>query len=226
MKTEFLSNASHEMRTPLTVISVNVQTVMDILDDMGNSVNDPETNELLQTAQNEIMRLSRMVGGMLTLASMSENTERRELNLSWLLENGVETLRLNLSRRGNVIETDIERALTVFGNADLLTQALTNILQNAGANTENGTIRVSAKRGRGEITITIRDTGSGIPPEILPHVFERGVSTGGTGFGLYLCKTVIESHGGNVWIESGPGEGTAVYYTLPAYEGQFGGEKG
>jgi signal transduction histidine kinase len=225
MKSEFLSNASHEMRTPLTVISVNVQTVMDILDDMDGAVKDPETEELLQSAQNEIMRLSRMVGGMLTLASVSENTERQELDLSGLLQSGVETLRLNLDKRGNIIETAIEKPLTVFGNADLLTQVLTNLLQNAGAHTENGTVTVSAKREGGEITVTVRDTGTGIPPALLPRVFERGVSTGGTGFGLYLCKTVIESHGGKVWIESGAGEGTAVYYTLPVYEGQFGGGK-
>jgi signal transduction histidine kinase len=123
------------------------------------------------------------------------------------------------------LNTGSEKVLTIFGSADLLTQVLTNLLQNAGAHTENGTVTVRAKRDGGEITVTVKDTGTGIPPALLPRVFERGVSTGGTGFGLYLCKTVVESHGGMVWIESNPGEGTAVYYTLPVYEGQFGGGK-
>lgn len=223
-KTEFLSNTSHEMRTPLTVISVNVQTVAAILEDMVDIVKDPEAIELLHTTQSEIMRLSRMVGGMLTLASMSENVDRRELDLSSLLQCGSEILRLNLGKRGNTLETHIETNLSVFGNADLLAQALQNILQNAGAYTENGKISLKAKRTGGEIDVIVRDTGTGISPELLPHVFERGVSTGGTGFGLYLCKNVVEAHGGRIRIESEQDTGTMVHFTLPVYEGQYGGD--
>ncbi len=221
-KSEFLSNTSHEMRTPLTVISVNVQTVTEILEELA--VKDEEAGELLKNAQDEIMRLARMVGGMLMLASMSENSYRRKMDLSSLLLSGVEMLRLNLRKRGNVIETDIEKNLQVFGNADLLAQVLSNLLQNAGAHMENGIATVSAKMEGGVITVSVRDTGTGISPELLPHVFKRGVSSGGTGFGLHLCKTVIESHGGKIWIESEPGSGTVVFCTLPVYEGQFGGE--
>ena len=222
-KSEFLSNTSHEMRTPLTVISVNVQTVTDILDELA--VKDEEAGELLKNAQYEIMRLARMVGGMLMLASMSENTDRRKMDLSSLLLNCVEMLRLNLAKHGNVIDTDIEKNLQVFGNADLLAQVLSNLLQNAGAHMENGTATVRANMEDGVITVSVRDTGTGISPELLPHVFKRGVSSGGTGLGLHLCKTVIDYHGGKIWIESEPGNGTAVFYTLPVYEGQFGGEK-
>ena len=221
-KSEFLSNTSHEMRTPLTVISVNVQTVTDILDELA--VKDKEARELLKNAQDEIMRLARMVSGMLMLASMSESPDRRKMDLSSLLLNGVEMLRLNLGKHGNVIETDIEKNLQVFGNADLLAQVLSNLLQNAGAHMENGTVTISANMDGGVITVSVCDTGTGISPELLPHVFKRGVSSSGTGFGLHLCKTVINSHGGKIWIESEPGNGTAVFYTLPVYEGQFGGE--
>jgi signal transduction histidine kinase len=172
-----------------------------------------------------------MVGGMLTLASMSEsgqNADRRKLNFSSLLQSGADMLRLNLAKRGNTVETDIEPGLSVFGSADLLAQVLANLLQNAGAHTENGTVTISAKREGNNINVKVRDTGTGIPPELLPRVFERGVSgkfgaSGGTGLGLYLCKTGGESHGGRIWIESAPGGGTAVFFTLPVYEGQFGG---
>lgn len=224
-KIEFLANASHEMRTPLTVTSVNVQTVMDILDDAKDMVGYLEVIKLLRNAQNEIMRLSRMVGGMLTLASMSENVDKQQLNLSQLLQSTVEMLCLNSSKYGNYMKSDIESNLCVFGNADLLMQVVLNILQNAEAHTKNDIITISAKKHSNVIIVTVRDNGVGIPPDILSRVFERGISTGGTGYGLYLCKAVVESHGGEIWIESELGSGTTVYYTLPYYEGQLGGAK-
>lgn len=101
---------------------------------------------------------------------------------------------------------------------------MANILQNVAAHTRQGDVTLRAGKVGHEVLVTVKDTGDGISAELLPHVFERGVSTGGTGFGLYLCKTVVESHGGRIWIESAPGSGTVVNLALPTYEGQFGGE--
>lgn len=223
-KTEFLSNTSHEMRTPLTVISVNVQTVAEILEDMGETMRDGEATELLQNAQQEIMRLARMVGGTLTLAAISENTDRQALDFSTLLRSSVEMFSLHLQKRGNTLTEEIAGGLTVFGSADLLAQVMANLLQNAAAHTRQGEVTLQAEKEGHDVLVTVKDTGDGISAELLPHVFERGVSTGGTGFGLYLCKTVVESHGGRIWIESEPGSGTAVIFALPTYEGQYGGE--
>jgi len=224
-KTEFLSNTSHEMRTPLTVISVNIQTVAEILEDMDEAVKDGEAAELLQSAQQEIMRLARMVGGTLTLAAMSENTDKQAVDFSTLLRSSTEMFTLHLQKRGNTLISKIAEGLTVFGNADLLAQVVANLLQNAGAYTQQGEITLKAKKAGHEILITVTDTGAGISAELLPHVFERGVSAGGTGFGLYLCKAIVESHGGRIWIESKHGSGTVVNLALPTYEGQFGGER-
>ncbi len=223
-KTEFLSNTSHEMRTPLTVISVNVQTAAEILEDMDEAVKDAEAAELLQNAQQEIMRLARMVGGMLNLASMSENTEKQAVNFSTLLRSSTEMFSLHLQKRGNILKADIAQGLNVFGNADLLAQVVANLLQNAAIHTEQGEIILGTEKIGHEVLVMVSDTGTGIPAELLPHVFERGISTEGTGFGLYLCKTVVESHGGRIWIESAQGSGTTVTFALPTYEGQFGGE--
>ena len=228
-KTEFLANASHEMRTPLTVISVNIQVVSGILKHMGEASLDPKAAELLSDAQSEIMRLARMVGGMLTLASISESTEKSRTDLTVLLQSTADMLRLLLAKRGNELEIEISDGLTVFGDADLLSQVAVNLIQNAHAHTEHDIIRLCARKESGTITVMVNDNGSGIPSGLLPHVFERGVSgkdgaDGGTGFGLFLCKTVVESHGGRIWAESEYGKGTAVHFTLPVYEGQYGGE--
>ena len=224
-KTEFLSNTSHEMRTPLTVISVNIQTVAEILEDIGEAVKDGEAMELLQNAQQEIMRLARMVGGTLTLAAMSENTDKHALDFSTLLYSSVKMFSLHLQKRDNTLITEIDEGLTVFGNADLLAQVMANLLQNSAAYTRQGEVILRAEKSGHEILVTVKDTGDGISAQLLPHVFERGISTGGTGFGLYLCKMVVESHGGHIWIESKPGSGTTVILALPTYEGQYGGER-
>ncbi len=224
MKTEFLANTSHEMRTPLTVMSVGIQTAVEILTDGEMTPENKETIGLLNDAQSEIIRLSRMVGGMLSLNSLQANTGKVRLNFSKLLKNTSDMLGLILSKRGNKLKTDIEDNLIIYGDADLLSQALINIIQNANAHTTSDTIFLSAKTEKDKITVCLQDNGCGIAPELLPHVFERGVSDGGTGVGLYLCKTILQSHGGDIWIESEQGKGTQVYFYLPIYEGQYGGE--
>jgi len=222
-KTKFLTNSSHEMRTPLTIISVNVQNVIDALSD--TIYQNSEITELLTDTQGEIMRLSRMVGGMLTLASTSEAIERRKLDIAEILLATSNMLKVRVNHQGNRLEITTEEDLLVFGDADLLFQAITNLIVNADKHTINDTIRLNAERKEGIITITVADSGTGIVPELLPRVFERGVTDGtGTGYGLYLCKVVVESHGGKIWINSKPGKGTVVHIVLPNYEGQVGGD--
>ncbi len=223
-KTEFLANTSHEMRTPLTVISVNVQTVMRMLQRAEQLEADDDVSELLMDAQEEIMRLSRMVGGMLSLGSFSEATERHKIDFATLLTGVSDMLRLVLHKRGNQIHIQRSENLFVFCDADLISQVLINLIQNASRHTEQDTIKVTAVADGGQILVSVRDHGSGISADLLPRVFERGVSEGGTGFGLYLSKVVVESHGGSIWIESTEGQGTCVYFTVPVYQGQF--EKG
>jgi signal transduction histidine kinase len=204
---------------------VNIQKVMYILEDMERASDNPEATRLLTDAQGEIMRLSRMVGGMLTLASISENPERRKTDFTALLQSASNVLELFLQKRGNRLETELAENLMVFCDSDLLSQVIVNLLQNAHGHTENDAILLRAVLEKGKITVTVRDNGTGIAPDLLPRVFERGVSDGGgTGVRLYLCKTVIESHGGAIWIDSTPGAGTIVRFTLPVYEGQYGGD--
>lgn len=223
-KTQFLANASHEMRTPLTVISVNVQTVMGLLKRMDSVTEDAEAQGLLQDAQAEIMRLSRMVDGMLSLNAIADSAEKQKIDFSGLLGNTAEMMRLLLGKQGNEFVVEIPRDLMVFGSTDLLSQVVINLLQNATTHTKNGVISLQAAQTGGEITVTVSDNGSGISPELLRHVFERGVSEGGTGMGLYISKTVVESHGGRIQIESHEGSSTTATFTLPVYQGQFGGE--
>jgi signal transduction histidine kinase len=234
-KTEFISQVSHEMRAPLAAVSVNVQTARELLDAPeatgrpwgAGGLQGPEDPpgpegagafELLESAQAEIMRLARMVGGMLTLASMSEGAGMRRLDVSGLLLGGAEAMRPSLARRGNGLATEIEPGLAVLGVADLLAQVEANLMTNANAHTANGTVTVRAARRAGEIVVSVSDTGAGVDPALLPRIFERGVTDGGTGLGLYLCRSIVELHGGRIWVESEPGRGTTASFAFP--EGQ------
>ena len=87
--------------------------------------------------------------------------------------------------------------------------------------TQDGDITLEAFVEKNYITVCIRDTGEGVQPELLPRVFERGVSgKGGKGYGLSICKTIVEAHGGDIEVESEQGKGTAVTFTIPVYSGQ------
>jgi signal transduction histidine kinase len=109
----------------------------------------------------------------------------------------------------------------------MLLQVIYNIMGNASKHTQNGEITVSLNRAAGGLEAAIRDTGEGIAPEILPHVWERGVTSNGTGYGLSICKAFVEDiHGGRIRIESEPGKGTAVIFTLPLHSGELRMESG
>ena len=221
-KTEFLANASHEMRTPLTVVSVDIQSAEGLLRRESDSP-DPELLALLSDAQAEIMRLANMVDGMLKLNAISEHTEKSRLDLTALLNGTADMLRLTLAGRENELRADVAQGLTIFANADLIAQVVIDLLQNANAHTSRDAIALSARQTGGEIAVAVEDHGAGISAALLPHVFERGVTQGGTGLGLYICRTVVESHGGSIRIASREGAGTTVAFTLPVYQGQLGG---
>ena len=122
-----------------------------------------------------------------------------------------------MKESGNALDVHIPDGLPrITGSGDLLKRTVNNIMTNAVHHTKNGTITVSLKREGGGLITTITDTGEGIDPAMLPRVFERGVSGhGATGYGLAICKAIVETHGGDIHIESEHGKGTAVRFTLP-----------
>jgi signal transduction histidine kinase len=185
-----------------------------------------EASDALDAIRDETQRLGRMVGGMVNLASMSEISEnRKRVDFAALLRNSAEAFRLALEQRNNCLSVEIAPGLPdVFVENDQFKQVLTNLLSNATDHTGNGEITVAADFDGTFITVRVTDTGEGVEPKLLPDVFERGVSgSGGTGYGLYICKTVVEAHGGIIKIESAPGKGTTVTFTVPIYGGQEAG---
>jgi len=146
----------------------------------------------------------------------------KKMKLAPVIREGAETCRALIEKFGNTLVLDIPEELPpVFGSADTLLLVLSNLISNATRYTQNGTITVSAKISNAtpvSIIVSVSDTGAGIKPELLPFVFQRGVSEKGSGLGLSICKRAIETHGGTVDIESKVGEGTTVYFSIPAME--------
>jgi signal transduction histidine kinase len=223
MKSEYLSNLSHEMKTPLTVLSLNIQRVSRLFcaDGDTDKIREEKIQKALVSANEEVERLIRMADANLRLASSQESRNRmRKLNIAVLLTNCAEAYKPFLEKQGNALTLNISKLLPpVDGSPDLLIQLTANLLSNANAHTSGGEIIISAETRSGAVIVTVRDNGEGIPDELLHRVFERGVSGGGgTGFGLTLCKTIAESHGGTISLESVRGKGTEVTVALPVYQ--------
>jgi len=219
-KSLFLAMMSHELRTPLTVIATGIDFADEQIATGGDVT---EVRNALEIVREETQRLGRMVGSMISLAAMSDSdADRKRVDFAALLCNSAEVFRLTLEKQNIGLLVDIAPGLPdVFIEADKFAQVMTNIFSNAAAYTKDGQVSLRAVYDETFITVRVTDTGEGVDPNVLPRVFERGVSgRGGTGYGLYLCETVVEAHGGTITIESEQGKGTAVIFTVPVYGGQ------
>lgn len=218
LKTEFFQNMNHDMKTPLTVIESYINNADDMLD---HDVAKEQVRECLAHAQSQIEDLARMVEYSLSLAAAQEAGRNMEqIDFSALLLSGEGMFGAALKKSGNTFSIQTpDRLPKIKGNADMLRQVMGNLLFNAAKHTKDGEITVSLTCDGEKLITSVTDTGEGIDPGLLPRVFDRGVSgSGTTGFGLSICKAIVEIHGGEIRIESEPGKGTAVFFTLPIEE--------
>jgi len=242
VKTGFLQDIKHEIRNPLHVISLGVDYVKIYFEPKGNV---EKAEKVLATMQNEALRLGRMVEGMVELATTEgSKSSRQKLDFAALIASCAENYKLQLANHQNVLQVKVSDALPfVYAESEQLERVIINLLSNANDSVTDGEISIEVSAESGYIIVHIRDKGSGIAPELMPRIFERGVSgKGQDGYGLAICKTIVEAHGGAVGIESGglqvdsgeaevvaaPAsiEGTVVTFTIPVYGGQGNGERG
>ncbi|MDR0594318.1 MAG: sensor histidine kinase [Bifidobacteriaceae bacterium] len=222
-RTRFISNISHEMRTPLTVMSANAQLSKALL---RADADRGEIAERLDVVDGEAMRLARMVSEVLPLSLIQEGAKDfAPVDLRAVLETVAGVYRTLLEKNGNALRLTLPRDLPhVRGDADRLVQVFVNLLANANEHTRDGEVAIRAGRFGDEIVVAVADTGTGIAPELLPHVFERGHSGDprGAGVGLSISKMVVEQHGGRIDAASTPGAGVTVRLALPVLQGEEG----
>lgn len=213
---DFLHKVAHELKTPLTVISGYAQlTGMQLA---AHHISD-ETPGNLKTIQQEAQRLADMV------TRLMEYSYGRKSELSFgrvivpeLLENVDAIATPMCLKNGNTVKITANSGADVHGNFEMLLQIFINLVVNANKNTQNGTIAISAsdRERDGLVLFRVEDTGSGISPEDLPHIFEQGFSSSGSsGLGLTICQEAVEAHGGEIWVERTGPEGTVFAFTVP-----------
>jgi len=218
MKTEFLANLSHEIKTPLTVVLGDIQRIGREARKQG--VENERISQSITRAMDEIMRIARLTESAIKMAALQENSEKTAvLAPTSLFVTAAEGYRSIIEKQNNaLIINAAENLPPIYGNADQLIGVLSNLLTNANNHTKNGEIIINIEESAPFIAVTIKDSGKGISAEMLPHIFERGVSgSGSTGMGLAICKNTIEAHGGTIRVTSEAGKGTTVIFTIPLY---------
>jgi len=223
LRTEFVANVSHELRTPLSIIKGYVETLLD-----EHPPDPTTTQQFLATIQRHSQRLERLVEDLLHISALE--SQRATLDLTPLnLREIADSVLTELSRpsreKNMTITIEIPDSLPpARGDRERLRQVFTNLLDNAIKYTPaGGHIVISARETNGEIHCCVADNGPGIAAEHLPRIFERfyrvdkarSRELGGTGLGLSIVKHIVQAHGGRVWAESTPGQGSRFCFTLP-----------
>jgi signal transduction histidine kinase len=222
LRRDLVANVSHDLATPLTGIQGFTEALMD-----GMVSGEVERQEFYGNIYREVHRLRRLVGDLQDLSSLENgigHMQPQPLRLAELLEEALSVEHVEAAERGvtlvRAIPTDLPPVLADGGR---ITQVLLNLLDNALRFTpDGGSVTVSARIIPGAVEITVADTGSGIPAEALPQIFERfyrvdpsrSRETGGGGLGLAIVKAIVTAHGGTIVATSVVGAGTQMTFTL------------
>ncbi|WP_338825294.1 Sensor histidine kinase ResE [Moorella humiferrea] len=224
LRQEFLAGVSHDLRTPLTFIQGYAEALAD-----GLAAGEKERQEYINIILAEAVRLRRLVDDLLELNKMAAGQlplEMAVIDVKELLAGVVRKFRPLLAEQGLELELEMPPSLpTVRADAGRLEQVMTNLLDNARNHTPpGGRIKVTAGQVDKDIKVSVIDTGSGIPAEDLPYIWERFYKVdksrsrrdGGSGLGLAIVKSLVEAHGGRVEVESQLGKGSTFSFYLPS----------
>ena len=215
LRRAFAADVAHELRTPLAILRSEIEALQD-------GVEEP-SREALASLHEETLRLGRLVADLETLASAEAagfSLERRPVALRPLLEGAVEEFAGPFETAGVRLGSELEDAVAEVDPVRIR-QVVTNLLSNALKFTPaGGAVRVELRRHGTEAVLRVSDTGPGIPPDELPHVFERffrgrGARARGSGIGLTVARELVLAHGGEIAVESEPGRGTTFTVRLP-----------
>jgi signal transduction histidine kinase len=221
---QLLGIVAHDLRSPLSAIAMKV----------GILKRNPADAEKVRTQSESIwnvtMRMEYVIRSLLDAASVESggfSIARARCDVEQMVRESVEMLASLASPKSVELTADLQQpGLSVSADRERVLQVLTNLVGNAIKFAfEGGKVEVSARPAGNDVRFSVVDTGPGIAPAHLPHVFDRfwKAETGskrGTGLGLYIAKSIVEAHGGRIWVESQLGQGAKFHFTLPLTEAQ------
>lgn len=229
MKDEFVSTASHELRSPLSVVREN----MSLIEDGVVGPIDPRQKKLLKTSRLNIDRLAKILDNLLDISKIESHSlelHRQTTDMSQLAARAIELLKHKADHKNISIETKLPEKITLWIDPEQVLRVYINLLDNAIKYTgRNGKIVVGVEDFENRVEAYVSDNGAGIPKKDFPRVFERFVHIDkeaeafikGAGLGLSICKGILEMHGGKIWFESPPAgtdKGAKFIFSLPNHE--------
>jgi heavy metal sensor kinase len=216
----FTSDASHELRTPVSVILTQTQTAL------SRERSSVEYREALEACERAARRMKALTESLLELARLDaghEPIKKSQFDLQGVARDCVELFRPLAAERGIQVHCGVP-PMECLGDAERIGQVVTNLLTNAiHFNRDQGEVRLSARTENGAVLLTVVDTGQGIPAEDIPHLFERFYRVdksrsriqGRNGLGLAICKAIVDAHGGTIQVASQTGVGRTFTVRLP-----------
>ncbi|HEY2431500.1 MAG TPA: ATP-binding protein [Vicinamibacterales bacterium] len=236
-KSAFLSTVSHELRTPLTSVLGFAKIIKKRLEDrIFPMITNPEprvaqtirqVDDNLGVVISEGERLTKLIDDVLDLAKIEAGKlewHMEPVSVAEVVERATTATASLFEQKGLRLASEVAPGLpAIVGDRDRLIQVVINLVSNAVKFTPAGTITCRAARRGGNIVVSITDTGVGIAPADQPKVFERFKQVGdtltdkpkGTGLGLPICREIVDHHGGRIWVESVPGQGSTFSFSLP-----------
>ncbi|MDB4890664.1 MAG: phoR [Gemmatimonadetes bacterium] len=222
IRRDFVANVSHELKTPLTVVSGYAETLLD------EGIPTEQRRKFVKTIRDNAMRMQRIVDELLDLSRIESGGWRPKLatvDVTGVVSDVFMALQPSANGKGLTLVSDISPdAVRLTADHTAFRQVITNLVENAVRYTKEGSITLQTRRGDGGVWVDVRDTGVGIAAEHLPRIFERfyrvdagrSREQGGTGLGLAIVRHLMEAHGGRVEAASTLGKGTTISAFFPS----------
>jgi len=222
LRADFVSTVSHDLRTPLTAARAGLV----LLDASAGGGLQADQRDLLANARRNVERLGLLIDDLLAYNQIEAGTlplDREPVDLRAVVADAMAAIHPMIVAKGQTLELDLPEPLPSEGDVGRLEQVVLNVLANAANHTSPGTRIVVVGRAAGtEVIVSVRDNGPGIPSRELEAIFRRfyrlAAEVGGSGLGLAIARGIVELHGGRMWAESSPGEGSAFSIALPRYQ--------
>lgn len=222
---EMLAMIAHDLRNPVSTIGMSAELLREL------NAEDQTGAHYIDVIERAASDMSHLINDLLDVSRFESGTfavAMATVQIRELLEQTIDGFEAQAGATGVRLGCEIAQEVkAVAGDRDRLMQVLSNLVSNALKFVpDTGSIVLRASRTDGFVQVSVADTGPGLPPGSLPHVFDRfwqadHASRAGSGLGLYICKGIVEAHGGRIWVDSTAGAGTTFHFTVPCGDAQY-----